>query len=125
MISVITSAFNNGGDVKKLLESIRTSTGVDFSFEVIIIDDGSRDAAIKNAAKLYDFARYIRLDKNSGAAAARNRGVLEARYESLFFVDSDVVLFPDTLTKVKKYFSDPDTKAFIGHLDSVPENKGF
>ena len=85
MISIITAAFNNTEDVERLLRSISQSTNVDFPFEAIMIDDGSRDLSIKDIVGKHDFARYIRLDKNSGASIARNTGARQAKYESLFF----------------------------------------
>lgn len=125
MISIIAPAYNNTEEVKVLLDSIGASDGVDFPFEVIIVDDGSTDVSLKDVVVSYDKARYIRLEKNSGAAAARNAGAKAAVYDSLLYLDSDVAIFPDTLRKAKKCFENKDVRAFIGHLDIVPLNGGF
>ncbi len=125
MISIIAPAYNNPGEVKKLLASISASANVEFPFEAIIADDGSKDFSIKEAVEPYHFARYIRLDKNSGAAAARNEAAKQSRYDALLFLDSDVVVFADTIARAGKYFSNPNVKAFVGRLDLLPENEGF
>ncbi|MBU0604883.1 MAG: glycosyltransferase [Candidatus Omnitrophica bacterium] len=125
MISIIAPAYNNPDEVKSLLESIKKSEGIDFVFEAIIVDDGSADRAIERVVEAYDFARCIRLEKNGGAAVARNTGAKIARFDSLLYLDSDVIVFPDTISKAKKYFENEDVKAFIGHLDITPQNEGF
>ena len=125
MLSVIVPAYNNPDEVRMLLDSVAKSEKTDFPFEVLIIDDGSRDSEIGGVAALCPFARYIKLDKNSGAAAARNEGARSAKYGSLFFVDSDVTVFSDTLANVKRHFENPDVRAFIGRLNTVPLNSGF
>lgn len=125
MISVIAPAYNNPEEVRKLLESVALSRDASFPFEVIIVDDGSRDHSIKDVVAEYGFARYVRTPENDGAAAARNMGARESRYDSLFFVDSDVVMLPDTLAASARYFSDPGTEAFVGHFSTTPVNAGF
>lgn len=125
MISIIIPTYNNPEEVDNLLATISSSSGISFPFEAIVVDDGSADYSIKEAVKPFGFARYIRLEKNSGAAVARNRGAREARFGTLLFFDSDVAIFSDTLSKAKKHFDDDKIEAFVGHLDDVPLNKGF
>ncbi len=125
MISVIAPGYNNADEVRRLLASIEASKEADFPFEVIIVDDGSRDHSLEETVAGFAFARCIRLERNGGAAVARNAGARAARYDSLFFVDSDVALLPDTLAKARRHFDDASVQAFIGHLDIVPLNSGF
>lgn len=94
-VSVIVPCYN----VEKYLPAcIKTlsSQQCRCSFEVLLIDDGSRDGtgAIADAAAAANASfRCIHQD-NQGAAAARNRGMQEARGEYLLFVDADDVVSP-------------------------------
>lgn len=68
-------------------------------FELVIIDDGSTDGArelCEEFAKQDPLLRLI-VQRNGGAAAARNMGILNAKGEYLTFVDSDDCLDADYL----------------------------
>ena len=66
--------------------------------EVIVVDDGSRD---ETAARLADLAdprlRVVRHQRSMGPAAARNRGLAEARGEWVAFLDDDDLWSPAKL----------------------------
>jgi glycosyltransferase involved in cell wall biosynthesis len=63
--------------------------------EVIVVDDASTDetATVAEAAG----ATVIRLERNGGAAVARNAGIAAARQDWLAFLDSDDEWLPDLL----------------------------
>ncbi|MBU0943006.1 MAG: glycosyltransferase family 2 protein [Proteobacteria bacterium] len=89
-ISVIIPSYNRASLLVRALESVQGQT-LD-CVEVIVVDDGSTD---DTASRVSSFAsqcsfplRYI-YQKNSGPAAARNRGIEEARFPLLAFLDSD------------------------------------
>lgn len=66
--------------------------------EVIVVDDGSTDATGEVARAFGEPVRYVRQD-NAGPAAARNRGIAEARGEFIAFLDADDLWYPDKLTR--------------------------
>jgi len=81
---------------RRCLESILTRTaGV--SFEVITVDNGSRDETPtvlleyqeKFRARGFDFT-IVRNEKNIGAASGRNQGLERARGEHICFLDNDI-----------------------------------
>lgn len=81
-------AYNRAGTILVCLKSVLVQT---FSpFEVIVVDDCSTDETVRLVRSLDDpRVRCISLDKNSGAQAARNRGIMEARGDWIAFQDSD------------------------------------
>jgi glycosyltransferase involved in cell wall biosynthesis len=79
------------------LQAIVASEGLD-DFELIVVDDGSRDASVAVAARFP--CRLIRCAPGRGPAAARNRGAGEARGSVLAFVDADVIVAPATLARL-------------------------
>ncbi|MGD0731340.1 MAG: glycosyltransferase family 2 protein [Terracidiphilus sp.] len=94
------------------------------AFEIIVVDDASRDATGKIAA---DFGvKVLHTDQRMGPAFARNLGAKAAAGDVLFFVDSDVCVRPDTLKKIGKRFDeDAALDAIIGSYDENPAEQDF
>jgi glycosyltransferase involved in cell wall biosynthesis len=117
-VSVVIPAFNSE---KTLAACLRAVFSSDYpSFEVILVNDGSADQTASIAAKFP--CKQIDLAKNIGAAAARNRGVRAAKGDLLFFLDADIVIEKDTLTKVARTFVDrPEISAlFCSYQKNTP-----
>ncbi len=75
------------------IEYIKKHTSCDWSFEVIVIDDGSKNKkADEFVKKDYVNLRIIRLSENQGRTAARNAGLNVAKCEKCLFMDSDVLM---------------------------------
>ncbi|MCQ9626461.1 glycosyltransferase family 2 protein [Cetobacterium somerae] len=88
-VSIVVPIYNGEKYINRCLESILNQSYKDF--EVILIDDGSKDSSLK---KLCDYEKKdtrIRVftQKNSGPSAARNRGIKESEGEYLIFIDID------------------------------------
>lgn len=88
-VSVILPIYNMEKYLKECLNSIINQTLQDI--EIICINDGSTDCTIEilEKYKSSDGRIVIINQENSGASAARNRGIEEARGEFLAFVDPD------------------------------------
>ena len=84
-ISVVIPAYNTRRFIDRAIESVLRQTLP--ACETIVVDDGSSDGT-GNVVANYPQVRYIR-QGNRGAAAARNRGIAEARGEWIAFLDSD------------------------------------
>jgi O-antigen biosynthesis protein len=94
MVSVVICAYNAERTMRQCLESLRKLRYS--NFEVIIVDDGSRDRTAEIAMDFPEF-RLIR-QPNKGLSAARNVGLHAARGEVVAYTDSDCVVDPDWLT---------------------------
>jgi teichuronic acid biosynthesis glycosyltransferase TuaG len=91
-------AYNAEKTIKTSVESVVNQTFKDF--EVIIVDDCSRDGtrAICEALAIEDSRiRILFNEVNKGVAASRNRGISEARGEWVAFLDSDDLWYPNKL----------------------------
>lgn len=98
LVSIIMPTYNGGVFIIDTIESIRKQTYT--KWELIIIDDCSSDHTGENLQTvLKDDSRiqYYRLEKNSGAAVARNRAMEVATGEYMAFCDSDDLWMPDKL----------------------------
>jgi O-antigen biosynthesis protein len=94
MVSVVICAYNAERTMRPCLESLRK---LDYpNFEVVIVDDGSRDSTAEISMDFPEF-RLIR-QPNKGLSVARNVGMQAARGEIIAYTDSDCVVDPHWLT---------------------------
>jgi len=92
-LSVILPAFDEARRLPSYLEAIRAYlAGGDQPCEVIVVDDGSRDATaavVADMARQWPQLRLLRHTRNQGKGAAVRTGVLAAEGELLLFADAD------------------------------------
>ncbi len=92
-ISVIIPNYNGSNTIGKCLE---TAFASDYgNFEVVVVDDCSTDNSVE-IIRQYP-CRLVRLDRHTGAGAARNSGANNSKGELLFFTDADCLLQKDAL----------------------------
>jgi len=116
-ISIVIPVYNGGKTLAVCLESVFNSAYI--QFECIVVDDHSSDDTQAIAEKFN--TRIIRLEKQMGAAFARNRGAEAAEGDVLLFIDSDVKIYPDSLDKIVKAFEEnPGIAALFGSYDDQP-----
>lgn len=122
-ISIIIPVYNGMATLPRCLTAVFASTYP--AFECIVVDDGSRDASPETAVQ--HGARVVRLpDGPHGPAYARNEGARVATGALLYFVDADVVIYPDTLAHIAAAFrARPDIDALFGSYDELPGDGGF
>jgi GT2 family glycosyltransferase len=121
-ISVLIPACDAEQHLPRCLDALRQS---DFSpLEIIVVDDGSRDATPSIAAEFG--AAVLSTGRRMGPSYARNRAARAARGEILFFLDSDVCVKTDTLSKIARSFQqDAALDAIMGSYDSNPASQDF
>jgi len=108
MISVIIPAYNTALLIERTIRSVLAQSRQDF--EILIVDDCSTDDTLDVVRKIDDARiRVFRQTENRGPAAARNRGLAEAKGEYCAFLDGDDYWEPDFL------------KATGDFLDAHPE----
>jgi len=120
-ISIIIPNYNGESTIGKCLEAVYLSSYRDF--EVIVIDDCSRDSSIEIIKRFP--CKLIRLDKHSGASKARNLGAWNSAGEVLFFIDSDCLLGIDTLSIVNESFAQDGDRVIGGTYTKIPYDNDF
>jgi len=99
LISIIMPVYNND---KGILTSIKSVLYQTYSYwELLVIDDASSVDIKKCLQQNFHDERinYFRLAKNSGVAAARNKGMELANGRYVAFLDSDDIWLPEKLAK--------------------------
>jgi hypothetical protein len=101
VISVVTVNFNAGA---LLADSVRAALASTEPVEVIVVDNGSTDGSVDTlrAAVAGDApVRIIEEGRNTGFAAACNRGLREAAGDLLLLLNPDCIVRPDTLARTR------------------------
>ena len=96
-ISVIIPAYNCENSIERAIGSVLNQTCQDF--ELIIVDDGSKDGTRDKIRNVHDSRIHLILHKkNRGAAAARNTGMRYAQGKYVAWLDSDDEWLPEKLS---------------------------
>jgi GT2 family glycosyltransferase len=92
-MSVVVATYNRADLLVRVLDTLARQTLPPGEFEVIVVDDGSEvPVSARVDARRYRFPLTIIRQKNAGPAAARHRGVVEARGRILVLIDDDMDL---------------------------------
>jgi len=114
-VSVIIPTYNRAQRLGKAIDSVLAQSHQDF--ELIVVDDGSEDNTDELIGNYNSDIVYIR-QENSGAAAARNRGIEKARYNLLAFLDSDD-WFAENKLKTQIEAMNRNPSCLISHTNEI------
>ena len=96
-ISAVIPTYNRAGLLAQAIDSALAQTRP--PDEIVVVDDGSTDRTPEVLARYAGRVRAVRQD-NGGEAAARNRGIAEARGRWIAFLDSDDLWEPEALARL-------------------------
>ena len=115
-VSIIVPAYNSEKNIEKCLKSIFNESK-NFESEIIVIDDCSTDKT-SEVVKKFKAIKLIKLKKNKGVGYARNLGARLAKYKTLCFIDSDLIILKNSiLNLVKKLYQNKN----IGSVSGIQE----
>jgi len=123
-ISVVIPTYNRSEILKRAINSIISQTFQEW--ELIVVDDCSTDNTfdVVNSFTVNDQRiKYHKLERNSGANAARNQGTKLAKADIISFLDSDDEMHPLNLQKQYEKFTSSSGLAlcYVG-VDYYSEN---
>lgn len=121
-ISIIIPAHNSGKTIYECLNSVCFSQK-QLPEEIIVVDDCSIDDTVDKARNFP--VKIFSLDKQSGAAIARNEGAKICSGNIIVFIDSDVMLNENWLEEIEKSFDtrpDIDVVQGVYDIDSSKKN---
>jgi len=103
LISVVLPVYNESGVLLELCQRLRAAlTAYRTTFELIFVDDGSRDGsseALDRLARQFAEVRVVHLSRNFGHQAAIHAGLAHARGDAVVLMDSDLQDSPEAIGK--------------------------
>lgn len=122
-ISVVIPLYNKEFSIRRTVLSVLAQTHA--NFELIIVNDGSLDNSLLEVERFTDSRIRVISQPNAGECAARNRGIYEAKYDLIAFLDADDEWEPGFLEKLiylRENFA--DCQVFATAFQYVTENPG-
>jgi glycosyltransferase involved in cell wall biosynthesis len=120
-ISVIVPAYNEAKSLPDCLTSLRNQTYAPHRFEIIVVDNGSKDTtpqvAKKYTSKVFTYTDF------QGCAATRRYGVKQAKGDLFVFIDADTSVGKDCLEKIASRFEDSKLMCLGGKV--LSKKKSF
>ena len=126
LVSIITPTYNCGKYIAETIESVIHQTYE--NWEMIIIDDCSTDntkQVVESYQKQHSNIIYKVLDKNSGAAIARNTALKMAKGKYIAFLDSDDLWNNDKLEKQIKYMKENNYYFTYTNYEEIDEKSNL
>ena len=105
-LSIIIPAYNEERTIKKTIESALNLDYPKEKFEVIVIDDGSKDKTHEIASSIKNKHLKVYKKNNEGKAKALNLGISLAKGDFIITMDADTFAEKNAAKEMIKYFKD-------------------
>lgn len=131
MVSIITVNYNGWRDTCELLASLKEVETYP-SYEVIVVDNASRDNDARRIREAHPEARVVSCGRNLGFAGGNNVGCKYAQGDYLFFLNNDMIIRKPVLAALVRrmsdkkvggvspcirYFYEPERLQYYGYTD--------
>ena len=126
-LSIIIPMYNAEKYIGICLDSILNSNLSKADYEIVIVNDGSKDKSpeiAKTYASQYSNIIYLS-QENQGQSTARNNGIKNCKGEYVWFVDADDAIERDLLTILKLLSENPNIDILGIQLKDVNEDYSF
>lgn len=128
-VSLVLPAYNEGANIRKnLLECVEVMRSIGYPFEIVVVNDGSKDNTkneIFSVAATTPEVRPVSYDQNAGKGKAIVVGCQHVKGNIVSFVDADLEIHPRQLSMFVKKMKDTGADIVIGskrHPDSKVQN---
>ncbi|MGG5796247.1 glycosyltransferase [Bacillus cereus] len=115
-VSVVIAAYNEEKVIAKTIRSILDSNYREF--EVIVVDDGSKDGTSKVIQETFYKHPKVRLiqKENGGKSSAMNLGFQKSTGEIIVTLDADTIIAQDAISLMIRHFEDQNVAAVSGNV---------
>lgn len=121
-LSIILPVYNNEKYIKSAIDSVLKQETT-FSYELIIINDGSTDKSGEIAKEYSTIPNVVFIaQQNKGFSGARNTGLDRTNGNYIMFLDSDDELLPGAIEKLMKVAVAKDADVVAGGYLTLTEN---
>lgn len=123
LVSIVTPLYNSEKFIEETIESVLKQTYS--NWEMLIVDDCSTDlgpSIVKKYSKKDSRIKYIRMEKNKGAALCRNKAIELAKGEFIAFLDSDDLWKDKKLEKQIKFMKENNYLISFHEYEEIAED---
>ncbi len=136
-LSIIIPCYNCTATLEEAVASVYAQN-LNTPFEIVMVDDKSTDETVALMKKLSNVHPEIKLfyhTHNQGGGATRNSGIKHSQGDLIFCLDSDNLLFPNTMQKMieylihkncdgvaiheRRYFKENDQTHYSAHYNKI------
>lgn len=123
LVSIIVPVYNAEKFIKDTIQTVKNQTYQ--NWELILVDDFSTDNSVDIINKnIEERIKLVKLEKNSGAAICRNKGVEKAKGRYIAFLDSDDLWRKEKLEKQLEFMREKKCSfSFSGYEFANSEGK--
>ena len=116
MLSILIPAYNEGPLISKAInETMDTMGNLGFKYEIVVVDDGSKDKTYEESSKfLSENVKVVRYEKNGGKGNALRYGFNYASGDLVTFLDADLDLHPCQIPLFLEYMAENEADVVIG-----------
>ena len=87
MFSIVIPLYNKENSIQSTLKSILSQSYQ--KFEILVVDDGSIDGSADKVTEICDSRIRLIRKENGGVCSARNKGIIESKYDYIALLDAD------------------------------------
>jgi len=124
-VSVIISVYGKLQYTQRCLAQLEETLVGKLDYEVIILDDASKDGTVAFLKGLGERFRVFFNDRNLGFAKNNNRGARQARGEFLCFLNNDVFVQGDWLTPMLRVFEEKEKVGMVGNVQKLAGSRRY
>jgi len=124
LLSIIILNYKSKGLVKYCLKGIQ-KLNLDFEYEIIVVDNDSRDGCLEMVKKEFKKdprIKTIQSAKNLGMGAGNNLGIREAKGKYILVLNPDIMILPNTLEKMIAYLDSHEKTGILAPQLINPNN---
>lgn len=110
LVSILIPIYNEEKSIRQTIESILKSDYPKEKFEIIAIDNNSKDNTvqiIKELQKKYKKLKFYH-EKKQGKGYALNLGIKKSKGDIIFTMDADTLVEPHCVKEMTRYFKNPE-----------------
>ncbi len=129
-LSLVVPCFNEEENVAYLLEEVKKTFKNDIDYEIVFVNDGSKDNTQKILKELYesnkDIVQVVSLSRNFGKEAAMYAGLLNAMGDMVCIIDADLQQHPSVILSMLEILQkNPDTDCVAAYQKKRSEGKAM
>lgn len=121
LVSIIIPNYNEERFIDKTIESACIQTYE--NLEIIVVDDGSTDDSLRiiEEYRAKDSRIIYLKQENMNASIARNKAIEHAKGEFFYFLDSDDIVYPDSVRRMVTVAIEKKADLVIGNMQEINE----